>query len=117
MKTRNVIVSFKDKETRQKIFRERKKLIKEGNPSKSIYLNDSLTQHRQQLLYAARRLVKSRKLYAAWSQDGNILVRKLETSKITQVFDNDDSKRMKLNLTRIVNQRIFLGKCPQKSHI
>ncbi len=100
VKARNVIVSFKDKETRQKIFRERKKLITEGNPSKSVYLNDSLTQHRQQLLYAARRLVKARKLYAAWSQDGNILVRKLETSKITQVFDNDDLMVIKTDETQ-----------------
>ncbi len=100
VKNRNVIVSFKDKETRQKIFRERKKLITEGNPSKSVYLNDSLTQHRQQLLYAARRLVKARKLYAAWSQEGNILVRKLETSKITQVFDNDDLMVIKMDETQ-----------------
>ncbi len=99
-KTRNVIVSFKDKETRQRIFKERKKLITEGNPNKSVYLNDSLTQHRQQLLYAARRLVKARKLYAAWSQDGNILVRKHETSRITQVFDNEDLMVVKLEETQ-----------------
>ncbi len=90
VKSRNVIARFKDKETRQKIYKERKKLIQSGSPNKSVYLNDALTQHRQQLLYAARQLVKGRKLYAAWSQDGNILVRKGEASSIIQVHDHDD---------------------------
>ncbi len=98
-KTRNVIVKFKDKDTRHRIFSERKKLITQGNPSKSVYLNDSLTQHRQQLLCAARRLVKARKLYAAWSQNGNILVRKQETSKIIQVYDNEDLMVIKMDET------------------
>ena len=50
-KTRNIILKFKDKETRQKIYNERKKLVINGNPKKSVYVNDSLTQHRQELLY------------------------------------------------------------------
>ena len=67
-------------------------------------MNDSLTQHRQQLLYAARRLVKARKLYAAWSQDGNILVRKQETSKIIQVYDNEDLMVIKMDETQSSDQ-------------
>ncbi len=38
-KVRNAIVTFKDKQCRQKVYDERKKLIKQGNPAKSIYLN------------------------------------------------------------------------------
>ncbi len=49
-KTRNIILKFKDKETRQKIYNVRKKLIINGNPIKSVYMNDSLTHHRQELL-------------------------------------------------------------------
>ncbi len=95
LKIRNVIVRFKDKEIREKIYKERKKLIIPGNPTKSIYLNDSLTQHRQQLLYSARKLVKGKKLYAAWSQAGNILVRLKEDSSIIQVNDNNDLMTIK----------------------
>ena len=95
VKTRNAIVKFKDKEIRQKIYKERKNLIKPGSPNKSVYLNDALTQHRQQLLYAARQLVKGGKLFAAWSQDGNILVRKTETSNIVQVHDHDELRTIK----------------------
>ncbi len=94
-KKRNIIVRFKDKDTRQKIYKERSKFITPGSPTKSIYFNDALTQHRQQLLYAARQLVKSKKLYVAWSQDGNILVRKGENTKIVQVHDYDDLRIIK----------------------
>ncbi len=87
-KTRNIILKFKDKETREKIYAERRKLVQVGSPTKSVYLNDCLTHHRQQLLYSARQLVKGKKLYAAWSQHGNVLVRKTESSKIIQVLDN-----------------------------
>ncbi len=93
-------MKFNSKETKQKIFKEKKKLITPGSPTKSVYLNDSLTQHRQQLLYAARQLVKTRKLYAAWSQDGNILVRNQETSKINQVYDNEDLMVIKADETQ-----------------
>ncbi len=101
-KTRSIILKFKDKETRQKIYNERKKLVINGNPKKSVYLNDSLTQHRQELLYAARQLVKQKRLYAAWSQAGNILVRKTEDSNIIQVHDHSDLMILKTDETEPV---------------
>ena len=54
------------------------------------YINDRLTQHRQHLLYAARKLVKSKKLFVAWAQRGNILIRKREDSRIIEVKDHAD---------------------------
>ncbi len=101
-KTRNVILKFRDKATRQKIYNERKKLIIDGNPKKSVYVNDSLTQHRQELLYAARQLVKQKRLFAAWSQAGNILVRKTEDSSILQVRDHSDLTILKTGETEHV---------------
>ena len=44
-----------------------------------------------------RELVKSKKLHAAWSQQGNILVQKSENSQITQINDNCDLMDIKLN--------------------
>ena len=96
-KTRNAIVSFKEKKTRENIYNQRKRLIKSGNQTGSIYLNDTLTLHRQHLLFAARKMVKARKLFAAWSQQGNILVKKDEGSKIIQVKDNFDVTGLKLD--------------------
>ncbi len=95
-KARNVVIKFREKQTRENIYAQRKKLIKNKNAAGSIYLNDSLTLHRQQLLYQARQLVKSRKLFAAWSQQGNILVKKSEHSKIIQISDNSDLLSIKL---------------------
>ncbi len=90
LKTRNIVVKLKDKSLRDRIFDNRKKSITDPNPKNNTYINDRLTQHRQSLLYAARNLVKSKKLYAAWSQRGNILVRKGEESNIIEIKDHSD---------------------------
>ncbi len=71
--------------------------MREPNPRKNVYINDQLTKHRQSLLFAARKLVKSRKLFAAWSQHGNILVRKTEDSNITEVRNHDDLMNIKMD--------------------
>ncbi len=89
-KSRNIVMKFKDKSLRDKVYEHRKKSITDPNPRNNIYINDKLTQHRQSLLYAARNLVKTKKLFAAWAQHGNILVRKKEDSKIIEVKDHGD---------------------------
>ncbi len=90
--TRNTLLKFKEKSLRDKIFEQRKKTVTYANPGKNIYFNDQLTKHRQNLLFAARKLVKSKKLFAAWAQQGNILIRKTESDKIIQVHDHCDLK-------------------------
>ncbi len=60
-----------------------------------MYLNDHLNKHRQHVFYAARQLVKSKRLFAAWCQNGNVLVRKTESGKITQVSDHNDLLKIK----------------------
>ncbi len=89
-KTRNLNVTFKDKSTRERVYHERKKLIQDKNPSKRIYINDCLTKHRQSVLYTCRQQVRAKMLYAAWSQGGNILIRKDEHSNIKQIHDHED---------------------------
>ena len=89
-KTRNLNVTFNDTMTREKVFKQRKKLITEKQPSRNIYINDCLTKHRQSVLYSCRKQVQAKKLFAAWSQGGNILIRKEENGKILQILDHDD---------------------------
>ncbi len=60
-----------------------------------MYINDKLTHRRQSLLYAARNLVKSKKMFAAWAQHGNILVRKKEDSKSIEVKDHSGLSNIK----------------------
>ncbi len=89
-KTRNVLVKFQDKALRDKIYESRKKSITNPDPKKNTYINDQLTNHRQNLLFAARKLAKTKKIFAAWAQNGNILIRKSENGKIIEIHDHSD---------------------------
>ncbi len=93
-KLRNVVVEFKNESARNEVYKQRKKLITCKDPKRNIYLNDKLTDHRQNMLYSARKLVKSHKIFAAWSQAGNVLVRKTENAKITQVHNHEDLRNI-----------------------
>ena len=46
-----------------------------------VFVNEDLTQRRSQLFYEARRLKKQGRLFGAWSQQGNILVKVKEQSQ------------------------------------
>ena len=93
-KIRNLNITFKDNATRERVYQERKKLIQDERPSKSIYINDRLTKHRQSVLYTCRQQVRAKKLYAAWSQGGNILIRKEEHGNIKQIHDHEDVREV-----------------------
>ena len=64
----------------------------------TIYINDHLTKHRQSVLYSCRQQVRRKKLFAAWSQGGNILVRREENGTIIQVFDHEDLRELCMNI-------------------
>ncbi len=90
VKARDTIVKFKEKTTRDKFYENRKQLVINENPNENIYVNDHLTSHRQHLLYVARKLYKAKKIKAAWSQGGNILIRKIENGPVIPVHCHDD---------------------------
>ncbi len=93
-KSRSVVVKFKSESTRKLVYEQRKKLITSKDPNRNIYINDKLTEHRQNVLYASRKLVKAHKIFAAWSQAGNVLIRKTEGSKIIQVDDHENLRNV-----------------------
>ena len=99
-RSRTTLVEFTNESTQNLVYKERKKLITSTDPKSNIYMNDRLTEHRQNVLYAARKLVKAGKIFAAWSQSGNILIRKTENSKIIQVDDHD-------NLRKIIDDQLL----------
>ncbi len=92
---RDLVVSFKDQPTRELFYNNRKKVATSKLPHQNIYVNDKLTNHRKGLFYQARKLYKSRKLFAAWTQKGNILVRLKEDSPIIQVNNYADMRRLR----------------------
>ncbi len=102
---RNLIVEFKDQATRNQVYEQRKKLLTNSNPKRNVYINDKLTDHRQHVLYGARKYVKSKRLFAAWSQGGNILARKTERSKITQIHNHNELRKLVDDIPSISSQR------------
>ncbi len=75
-KARDTIVKFKTKKIRETLYSNRKKSASNKKIEQNVYINDRLTSYRKGLFYAARQLYKRKKIAAAWTQHGNILVRK-----------------------------------------
>ncbi len=67
------------------IYQKRKSLSANMDPSKNMYVNDRLTNYRKGLFFATRKLYKAKKLFATWTQKGNVLVRKSEESMVVQI--------------------------------
>ena len=87
--SRDLIVQFKKKETRNSFYKERKKTF-ENDLQSRVYINEHLTSYRSNLFFAARKLMKSKKLHSAWSQHGNILIRRDESDNPKQVNTHKD---------------------------
>ena len=89
-KNRDLVVKFTNRKTRDAFHENRKKTAPHKDPAKNIYVNDVLTNYRKGLFYAARKLYKAHKLCAAWTQQGNVLVRKSDGDKATEIKCYDD---------------------------
>ena len=89
-KNRDLVVSFKDPNTRERVYRNRKKLSGNRNPAQNIYINDRITHYRQGLFFQARKLCKAKKVFAAWTQKGNVLVRKSEGGPVVEIHSYKD---------------------------
>ncbi len=83
-KNRDLIVKFRKKSMREQFFNNRKKLMP-SEKKRNIFINDQLTDYRANIFFTARNLVKAQKLHSAWSQRGNILVRKDDSDKPTEI--------------------------------
>ncbi len=57
---RSLIVRFKKLSSRKDFYQRRKKTFVNSDPKKNVYINDRVTTHRSNLLYAARQLVKKK---------------------------------------------------------
>ncbi len=87
---RDLVVTFKDETVRETFYNNRKKTAISKLPQQNIYINDRLTSHRKGLFFQARKLYKARKVFATWTQKGNVLVRHKEDGPITQIYNYDD---------------------------
>ena len=59
-----------------------------------IYINENLTQRRQELLAKARKMRKAKKLVRVWTSDGKLFVRKTEESRPVRISEDWDLENL-----------------------
>ncbi len=95
-KDRDLVVRFKSNTMRNKFYKKRKQTSNNLDQRKNVYINDCLTEYRRNLFYSARQLVKRKIVFAAWSQQGNILIRKNEDDPPIHVHSHDHLAELQL---------------------
>jgi len=91
-KSRPVLVEFKSKLTRDKIYQSRKILKpSDGHFGPQIFINENLTRHNANLFFCARKLLKEKKISAAWSMNGAVYI------KMDPSLDSRPKRITKLN--------------------
>ena len=95
-KHRDVVVRFRSSATRSKFYQNRQKTANHSDPGSSIFVNDHLTEYRRNVFYAVRQLVKKKEVFAGWSQQGNILIRRNEGDQPIHIHCHEQLAEMKL---------------------
>ncbi len=95
-KTRDLVVRFKNNIIRNQFYNKRKQTATHSDPKLNIYINDHLTEHRRNLFYTARQLAKRKKVFVAWSQQGNILIRQNEGDPPLNIRSHDHLRELSL---------------------
>src|SRR6218665_1149351 len=91
-KSRPVLVEFKSKLTRDKIYQSRKILKpSDGHFGRQIFINENLTRHNANLFFCAQKLLKEKKISAAWSMNGAVYI------KMDPSLDSRPKRITKLN--------------------
>lgn len=85
--SRKIIVKFSTYRARQLLFAERKRLpgLPEG---RNIFINEDLTTKRNKILFEARQIKRAKKITAAYSSSGKIVV--LDNENKRHVIDSED---------------------------
>ncbi len=94
-KHRDLVVSFNESSTREGFYQNRKKTSSNKDPKQNIYINDRITHYRQELFYSARKLCRAQKVFAAWTQRGNVLIRKSENGPVIEIHKHSDLMSIK----------------------
>ena len=89
-KPRAIIVKCVSFKAHQKAYTLRRNLNTQGR--RGVFFNEDLTKESSDLLYCARKLVKSENIDAAWTSDGNVLIKATrgDISTIHRILDKDD---------------------------
>lgn len=96
-KCRDLIVKFREKSVREDFYNCRK-TNRDKEILKGVYTNEHLTERRSSLFYTGRQMVKHKKIQAAWSQSGNILIRKDDKSKPIHIRTHHQLREINLEV-------------------
>ncbi len=87
-KTRDILIKFASRSKCDSLYKNREMLHQTTIP---VFVNEDLTQRRSQLFYEARRLKKQGRVFGAWSQQGNIIIKVKEQSQPKAVANYNDT--------------------------
>ncbi len=79
-KVRDILIKFRSKTIRDKIYNKRK-LLRQDEYDNMIFINKDLTNQRSKLFFEARKLRRREKIYGTWTQAGNIMVKVKESDQ------------------------------------
>ena len=105
-KPRDIIVKFKNKEAREAFYERRKRTAQSKYPDENIYINDHITEYRKKLFYEARKLYKAKLVCAAWTQHGNVLIRKNTDESPVQIFSHSDLEEYRTRSSSDIDQKL-----------
>lgn len=88
---KSIIVQLSDKNKRDLLIKNRKKLMNNNN-SRPVYITEQLSKKQQFIFKKARDLKRENKIRFAWVKDGKILIRKTPDSKAVHVTSINDLK-------------------------
>ena len=69
---RPIIVRFSSRRIRDTVYRAKKQLKQQ---SRSIYISEHLTKPSADLFFESRKLVRAKKIFSTWSQNGLIYIK------------------------------------------
>ena len=91
-KTRDVLITFKNKASRNRFYNRRRKLYDANtrtSPS-GVYINEDLTSYRQRLYYDGRHLRKKGTNHSVWTSAGTIMIKITENSQPQPILTHRD---------------------------
>ena len=90
--SRKILVKFENKELRDKVYQERKQLIRRGE---SVFFSEDLPTQKAQLYFKVRTLKKQEKLKSCWTTNGQIYIKADEKDKPSLIKTEADLQAYK----------------------
>ncbi len=98
-KVRDILIKFRSKTIRDKIYTKRK-LLRQDESDNMIFINEDLTNQRSKLFFEARKLRRREKIFGTWTQAGNIMIKVKESDQPCAVKQYHELAKLVQNETQ-----------------